>query len=198
MTKWVNSAEAAAIMTRINGRAISQDYVRLLARQNKIKNKLDPQNESRRVFSAEDCEGYKVTRRTDQRVEVRVRDKRSGRPGGRPRKQQKEVEHLEKQVEHPVTPGIDETRELEQEIMQLRTRLDLERRYHQDHQVRGFKLWLKRQPGQTDFIRRVLADELVPPQGSRGTYEAYLRRQRYSEDEMAEFAHLWKAMLLQS
>ena len=88
--------------------------------------------------------------------------------------------------------------ELEQENRQLRQRLDLEQRYHQDHQVRGFKIWLKKQIGHTAFTRRLLSDELVPPRGSRGTYEAYLRRQRYSLEEMREFEHLWKAMLLQS
>lgn len=87
---------------------------------------------------------------------------------------------------------------LEAEVGHLRERLDLERRYHQDTQVRGFKIWLKKQPGQTDFTRRLLADSLMPPRGSRGMYEAHVRRMGCSVDERGEFEHLWKALLLQS
>lgn len=86
---------------------------------------------------------------------------------------------------------------LEREMMRLRNLLDIERRYHLDTQARGFKVWLKKQPA-TALTRRLLANDLVPPRGSRGTYEAHLRRMKCSSEEMQEFEHLWKALLLQS
>lgn len=86
MTTWINSREATAIISANSGRPIQPDYVRLLARSEKIKSKLDPKNKSRLVFSEEDCKAYTVARTTDRRVTVRVRDQRSGKPTGRPRK----------------------------------------------------------------------------------------------------------------
>lgn len=88
-----------------------------------------------------------------------------------------------------------EKAELEQEVIRLRNLLDVERRYHLDTQARGLKAWLKKQPA-TALTRRLLADELTPPRGSRGTYEAHLRRLKCSSEEMREFEHLWKALLL--
>lgn len=87
--------------------------------------------------------------------------------------------------------------ELEQEVTHLYYLLDIERRCHQDTQVRGLKSWLKKQPASA-LRQKLLADQFLPVRGSRGLYEAYLRKTAYSPDEMHEFAHLWKSMLLQS
>jgi hypothetical protein len=86
--------------------------------------------------------------------------------------------------------------QLEAEIAQLRYSLDIEKRYYQDIQSRGFKSWLKKQP-KTPLGQKILDDIFLPPRGSRALYQAHLRRLKYSEDEMREFMHLWKAMLLQ-
>jgi len=86
MTTWISSAEAAKILSENSNRTVSTDYVRLLARNGKIASRINPKNESVIQVSREDCEGYTVRSRTAKRVEVRVRDKRSGKPAGRPRK----------------------------------------------------------------------------------------------------------------
>jgi hypothetical protein len=83
---WISSSEAAEILSKNSGREISPGYVRLLAQDGKIKSRLNPQDASTRQFWKEDVEGREVKRRTDRRVAQRVRDKRSGKPGGRPRK----------------------------------------------------------------------------------------------------------------
>jgi hypothetical protein len=89
--------------------------------------------------------------------------------------------------------------ELEQETIRLRALLDIEQRYHADHERRSFKAWLKKQPTHAigDLGQRILADELIPALGSRAGYEARLRYREYSPDDQQEFAHLWKLMLLQ-
>jgi hypothetical protein len=89
-----------------------------------------------------------------------------------------------------------ENADLLQQIMRLQNQLDVERRYHQDIKPHGFKSWLKKQPA-SPLVKRLVEDELVPVRGSRSIYEAHLRKQQYSPDDMHEFAHLWKAMLLQ-
>lgn len=82
-----------------------------------------------------------------------------------------------------------------QEIARLTALLNVEKRYHQDTQARGLKAWLRKQPP-SPLGTRLLADDLLPVRGSRGLYEAYLRNQHCTADEMQEFAHLWKALLL--
>lgn len=84
---WITSAEAAAILSENSGREISTDYVRLLARQGHIRNRINPKDASVRQYWEEDVKERKVRGRTERRVEQRVRDKRTGRPPGRPRKQ---------------------------------------------------------------------------------------------------------------
>lgn len=86
--------------------------------------------------------------------------------------------------------------ELELEVMRLTNQLDLERRYLEDEKPRSFKAWLKKQPS-TPFIQKVLADKLFEPRDTRGHYEYRLRIRNYTEDEIREFVHLWKRMLVQ-
>ncbi|HET8913467.1 MAG TPA: hypothetical protein VFN23_18490 [Ktedonobacteraceae bacterium] len=82
---WVTSAEAAQILSEKAGRPISDAYVRLLAKKDKIRIKqIDART---KLYHRGDCEGYTVHALEGQRVEQRVRDRRSGRPPGRPRKQ---------------------------------------------------------------------------------------------------------------
>ena len=102
-----------------------------------------------------------------------------------------------KQENNELAKAQQRIAELEQEILHLRNRFDLERRSQTDYQPRSLKAWLKKQPV-SPLGQRILANELIPPRGSRSTYEAYLRRMDYSVDEMQEFEHLWKALLLQS
>jgi DNA repair exonuclease SbcCD ATPase subunit len=85
--------------------------------------------------------------------------------------------------------------ELEQENTRLLNKLDVERRYHQDTTARGLKAWLKKQ-APSPLGQKLLADTDLPIRGSRGLYEAHLRRLKYSQEEVSEFTHLWKAMLL--
>ncbi len=84
--RWVKSSEAAAILSEVNGRPISTDYVRVLASKGLIRSKINEADNSTKLYAADDCEGRKIYGRTERRVEVRVKDKRSGKPGGRPRK----------------------------------------------------------------------------------------------------------------
>jgi hypothetical protein len=74
--------------------------------------------------------------------------------------------------------------EQEQELFQLRRKLDVDRWYHKDTQVRG------------DLGQRILADDLLLSRGSRAGYESRMRSQHYSQEDLQEFAHLWKLMLL--
>ena len=85
---------------------------------------------------------------------------------------------------------------LEQEGMRLRNRLDLERRFHGDHSTYSFAVWLKKQ-SPSPLREKLLAAPLLPARASRAKYEAYLRYALHcSSEEMDEFTHLWKLMLL--
>jgi hypothetical protein len=85
---------------------------------------------------------------------------------------------------------------LEQEGMRLRNRLDLERRFHSDHSTYSFAAWLKKQRP-SPLREKLLAASLLPARASRAKYEAYLRYALHcSSEEMDEFTHLWKLMLL--
>lgn len=86
--------------------------------------------------------------------------------------------------------------DLERQVAYLEYLLDIEKRFYQDTQDRGFKSWLKRQRP-SDLRTKLLAESLLPPRESRSYYEAYLRRQNYSAEELAEFVQLWKLMLLE-
>jgi hypothetical protein len=85
---------------------------------------------------------------------------------------------------------------LEQEGMRLRNRLDLERRFHGDHSMYSFPAWLKKQ-GPSPLREQLLAAPFLPVRASRAKYEAYLRYALHcSPEEMDEFTHLWKLLLL--
>ena len=85
---------------------------------------------------------------------------------------------------------------LEQDGMRLRNRLDLERRFHGDHSPYSFPAWLKKQRP-SPLREQVLAAPFLPARASRAKYEAYLRYTlHFSPEEMDEFTHLWKLMLL--
>lgn len=109
-----------------------------------------------------------------------------------------------RQVHQASGPGessaLEEARqriaELEEENTRLLNKLDLERRFHADHERRSFKAWLKKQHAISEVGQRIRSDDFIPAMGSRSLYEAYLRKQKYSSDELAEFEHLWKLMLL--
>lgn len=83
--EWITTAEAEKLMTESHGRKISQGMIRNLARAGKVESKVDEER-SIVLLNKADIEAYHFKRRTDKRVEVRVRDKRSGKPAGRPRK----------------------------------------------------------------------------------------------------------------
>jgi len=87
---WITSKRAAEISSEIHKREIQPGYIRLLADNDHIRSKIDPEDESRRLFWEEDVREYHIRRRTDRRVEVRVRDQRSGKPAGRPRKKKEQ------------------------------------------------------------------------------------------------------------
>jgi septal ring factor EnvC (AmiA/AmiB activator) len=99
------------------------------------------------------------------------------------------------ELEHQLADSKEDIKELEQQIMRLRNRLDLERRYYESKPY-SFKAWLKKHLPQTEFTRRVLADQLFMPRDTRAHYEYYMRRVKYSQDDIQEFTELWRLMLL--
>jgi hypothetical protein len=99
-------------------------------------------------------------------------------------------------LEQQLADGQERIAELELQVMRLHNRLDLERRYY-EQKAYSFKAWLKKQP-QTEFSKRILADQLFMPRDTRAHYEYYMRRVKYSPEDIQEFADLWRLMLLQS
>lgn len=88
---WIDTKEAARLLSEHNEREISSAYVRTLASKGLVKSKVSDDGKSLLVQKA-DFENRTVFTRAGRRVENRVRDQRSGRPGGRPRKDQKKPE----------------------------------------------------------------------------------------------------------
>lgn len=88
--------------------------------------------------------------------------------------------------------------ELEQENIRLLNKLDVERRFHNDHSTYSFPSWLKKQVSSPLRDKLLAPGSLLPARTSRAKYEYYLRYTLHgTPEEMDEFAHLWKAMLLQ-
>jgi hypothetical protein len=83
-----------------------------------------------------------------------------------------------------------------QEIAQLRSRLDVERRYLEDTTPHYFRAWLCKQPS-SPWRDRFLSDQVISPRSSRAYYEAQVRRLQLSEEEHEDFVRLWKLMLLE-
>jgi hypothetical protein len=102
------------------------------------------------------------------------------------------------QAKDALTEARRRIAELEQENTRLLNRLDIERRFHADHEKRSLKAWLKKQPAASigALGQRILNDALLPPRGSRSFYQASLRAKGYSQDDLAAFEHLWKLLLL--
>lgn len=119
------------------------------------------------------------------------RRQHQGEPPGPSQELLTEVEELREKVRDQA--HTIET--LEQEGMRLRNRLDLERRFHGDHRPYGFPGWLKKQSPSP--LRNKLLASLLPARASRAMYEVHLLYTvRCSPEEMDEFTHLWKLMLL--
>lgn len=107
-----------------------------------------------------------------------------------------ELERAATENQFRLAESQEQITELEQQVMRLHNRLDLERRYYDNKQY-SFKAWLKKHLPQTEFTRHVLADQLFMPRDTRAHYEYYMRRVKYSQEDMQEFTELWKLMLLQ-
>jgi hypothetical protein len=88
-----------------------------------------------------------------------------------------------------------QVRDQAQEIADLRSRLDIEKRYLSDTKPYYFKSWLKKQP-RSSLVIKMFADPSFPPRGSRGYYEAHLRRLYCTAEEHEDFVRLWKLLLL--
>jgi hypothetical protein len=88
----------------------------------------------------------------------------------------------------------EQIKELDQQVLRLHNLLDLERRYYES-KAYSFKAWLKKQP-QSEFTQRILADQLFMPRDTRAHYEYYMHRMKYSQEEIQQFADLWRLMLL--
>jgi hypothetical protein len=81
---WGDVNEATAILSENAGREIDASYVRSLVRAGKVEAR---QKDGRtNEYNLEQIRKIVVRTREGQRVEERVRDRRSGKPGGRPRK----------------------------------------------------------------------------------------------------------------
>jgi hypothetical protein len=110
--------------------------------------------------------------------------------------QQQEIERLAQHYKL-ARQFQDDGNALEQEIAQLKKRLDFERRYLEDTTPRYFRAWLRKQPS-SPWRDTFLSEQVISPRGSRAYYEAQARRLLLSEEEMQDFVRLWKLMLLQS
>lgn len=113
------------------------------------------------------------------------------------RASQKPPQHGQAQT-HELEEARQRITELEREVMRLEYLLDVEKRFQQDTQSRGFKSWLKKIQIPSSLSQKLLADPLFPPRGSRAYYEAHLHKMKYSTEEIEEFRQLWKHLLLQS
>lgn len=115
-----------------------------------------------------------------------------------------------RQAQSKVTPVVtnddlqQRIAELEQELAEARKlqkmweeQYDGEARYHTDTRVRHFKYWLRQhpKPNDTDFFKRFLADRRINESASRSMYEARLRLNGYSEEDIALFHVAWRDML---
>lgn len=116
-------------------------------------------------------------------------------------KLKRRIADLEHQLSEKVTTVDDQAQrvdELTAENTLLKSRLDIERRYLADTGPHFFKTWLKKQRVQTTMGNKLIKDATVRTVGSRGYYEAHVRRLCTDEEEQADFTRLWKLMLLQS
>jgi predicted RNase H-like nuclease (RuvC/YqgF family) len=91
--------------------------------------------------------------------------------------------------------------DLSSQLARLRLQLDVEKRMLQDDQnktKRSFKAFLKKQRV-TPLISRILADPLFETRDTRKHYQNRLHyRLNATEEELQEFADMWKLMLLES
>lgn len=87
---------------------------------------------------------------------------------------------------------------LEGEVAALKVRLNLEEKFRTDTEVRHFKSWIRShsQPQDaTDFFQRFQQDTRLPQHASRSLYEARLRANGYTDEEIALFEGAWRDML---
>lgn len=95
--------------------------------------------------------------------------------------------------------GIEKA-EMASELSRLYHRLDVERRFLDDKEKLPFKSWLKKQD--SPLKEKLCSDEYYAqllPKGTRRHYEYRMRVHWHcTEEELQEFARLWKLLLLQS
>jgi hypothetical protein len=111
-----------------------------------------------------------------------------------------DLEQLRALVRNQTRTIEEQAQEIEEQtsqITKLRDRLDYERRYLEDTTPQRFKAWLKKQPS-SPWRTTFLSDQTIQARGSRGYYEAHIRRLHFSEEEHEDFVRLWKLLLLQS
>lgn len=117
----------------------------------------------------------------------------------RQKHQQDQAAALLAELEQLRTQVRDQKQELDEqasEISRLRERLDLERRYLEDSKQRGFKSFLRKRSS-SPLIERLLTDVLFKDRDTLTHYQYYLRHHFHcTEEEMQEFASLWKVLLL--
>jgi hypothetical protein len=112
------------------------------------------------------------------------------------------ISDLLMKYEHPevvVTPA--QVAALENELQQLKNRLDVEEIYRTDTRSHHFKKWVRSHghPQGTDFFfKRFLVDGQLPEHASRALYEAKMKVANYSQEDMHLFQDAWKAMLFTS
>ena len=113
----------------------------------------------------------------------------------------------EGQVTHPATH--EQYAALQDENTFLRTTMQTLFDFHEklrdvketartDTQARPFKSWLKqsRSYAETPFGKRFLEKSVgMSPRGSRGTYQAEMRRAGFGDEEKELFQEAWEAML---
>ncbi len=115
----------------------------------------------------------------------------------------------EGQATHPATQ--EQFAALQEENTVLRTTMQTLLDFHEklrdvketartDIQARPFKSWLKqaRSYAETPFGQRFLEKSVgMSPRGSRGTYQAAMRRAGFGDEEKELFQEAWEAMLWQ-
>jgi hypothetical protein len=129
------------------------------------------------------------------------------KPGGH--RQRLFVDDAHKMRWHRQQQQNDQQEALLAELAELRTKvadqahtiasqkhaLEVDVWYHLDTVARSLKPWLKNQR-KTPLIEKLLADQFLPAKPtSRAMFESYLRSKGYTADDLAEFAHLWKALI---
>lgn len=108
---------------------------------------------------------------------------------------------LEQEIEQLKAQVKDQEEEISQQrevIYHLKVQMNLEQRYLNDTQARGFLAFIRKRP-LTPLIEKFLADRGLFDRGGHWYYECRVRFvYNGSDEEILEFKDLWKLLILES